>query len=437
MLYFEYIRPLYYHVSLDEKMFGQVTAKLFECRISSFSPPLYVLDTKDIVHSRTRQLTLKKVDERTVNELFSSDERKYILAVVRDPRISSWSDMLKYMYETEYSLTEKMSTVSEYIDKTYPSRKWDELVQNILSFNASKDPDLLKVFKATLPRGFVMKFMPHTLMITPSSCGKTEYYDKVGKRIDKLTRQTLLGSVRWVDDKSAGLFHEQHYPLVVEQIESQQVENITGFLLSFLELGRATVSGGGAEMEVRGACSFIITSNPMQSDARKDVVLETILSLLSKNVIALGRRFGIIAYNSYQPVKATEYDDVGHSQVIQFYRSVEERCNKTLECLWNDKRVIEYCYTKIDYSEIWDMIGSCEREGVKGFLKTFVSHGYPHTRGGSVNMAIVDYLPRILLHELTGVVDFDTIVQEVIQRAQSYCDSLRKVNVDSIRYALK
>ncbi|MGB9614365.1 MAG: hypothetical protein ACPL3B_02545, partial [Fervidobacterium sp.] len=73
----------------------------------------------------------------------------------------------------------------------------------------------------------------------------------------------------------------------------------------------------------------------------------------------------------------------------------------------------------------------------KGFLKTFVSHGYPHTRGGSVNMAIVDYLPRILLHELTGVVDFDTIVQEVIQRAQSYCDSLRKVNVDSIRYALK
>jgi hypothetical protein len=435
---FEYIRPLFHHVEFKENMEDySISCKIFECKPTFFSPPIYVIDRKDIIHSRTRQVALKQISEKEVSDMFSGDERKYILQYISDPRIDSWTDFVKYVYETDYSFDVK--SLGQYLDENLmPNQKWNELVSNLLSYNAKKDASLLKVFKATLPRGFIMRFMPHSLLITPPSCGKTEFYEKIGKRVDKLTRQTLLGSVRWVDEKSTGLFHEQYYPLIVEQVESQQVENLAGFLLSFLELGKSIVSGGGAEMEVKGACSFIITSNPTDLTSSRSSVLNTMITILSKNTLALGRRFGIIVFGNYQPVQASEYDDVAHASIVETYRNMEERTSMTLSQIWNDKKVMEYCFTSIGYDDkVVSLIDKCEIDTLKGFLKTFIRHGYPHTRGGSVNMATVDLLPRILSSELTGLPEKEKLVEEVIEKASSYVGELRKINEDSITYALQ
>jgi hypothetical protein len=216
------------------------------------------------------------------------------------------------------------------------------------------------------------------------------------------------------------------------------VENLAGFLLSFLELGKSIVSGGGAEMEVKGACSFIITSNPTDLTSSRSSVLNTMITILSKNTLALGRRFGIIAFGNYQPVQASEYDDVAHASIVETYRNMEERASMTLSQIWNDKKVMEYCFTSIGYDDkVVSLIDKCEIDTLKGFLKTFIRHGYPHTRGGSVNMAIVDLLPRILSSELTGLPEKGKLVEEVIERASSYVGELRKINEDSITYALQ
>jgi hypothetical protein len=275
-------------------------------------------------------------------------------------------------------------------------------------------------------------------MITPSNCGKSEFYDKVGKRVDKITKQTLLGSVRWVDEKSVGLFYDQYFPLIVEQVESQQVENLAGFLLSFLELGKAVVSGGGAEMEVRGACPFIITANPTSVLEKKETILNNLVMMLSRNSLALGRRFGIIAYGNYAPVVAKEYNDVEHRNIIEFYRSMEERCAGTLEKIWNSQAVKEYCYTPIMYdTEVHSIVDKCEVDVLSGFLSTFLKYSYPHTRGGSVNMAVVDLLPKIVAYEITQFGNLDAIIDEILERAKHYITEIKAINEESIRYALK
>lgn len=435
---FEIIRPLYYQAVFDEKRETyEIKCRIFEVRVTSFSAPIYVLDRKNIIHSRVRQFVIKNILPQDISQLFSKEEKEYVLSRIHDVRVNDWQSLLKYMFETDYSFNETLLQrfVKIDSDNIMVTSEWKTLVDNILSYNAEKDSSLLNVFKATLPRGFIMRFCPHTILVTPPNCGKTEFYDKVGKRVDKLTKQTLLGSVRWVDEKSSGLFHEQYYPLIVEQIESQQVENLMGFLLSFLELGHGLVSGGGAEMEVKGACSFIITANPISLTEKKVSTLDNIIQMLSKNTLALGRRFGILAYGNYLPVKAREYNDVEHRNLIDIYRSMEERATPTLETIWNDERIKKYCYTPIEYdSEIRKKIEEIESESLRGFLYTFIKHSFAHTRGGSVNMAIVDLLPKIVFHEIYKMLDYDKLVEEIILTSSFYLEHLKKINGDSIIY---
>lgn len=243
-------------------------------------------------------------------------------------------------------------------------------------------------------------------------------------------------SAKWTDDKAYGLFHEQYYALAIDQIESQTIENMAGFLLGFLESGRATVAGGGAIMLVTGACPFVVTANPLALQGDHISVMRDILGFLCRNSYAMGRRFGILAYNDYSPLVDNGYDDVEHRKLVATYRALEERITLTLQQFWKHPKVKDFCNLSVYEPSIFTELERCNVIEVASFLRAHVAHSFPHIRGGALNCALVDKLPKLAALEVLAIGDFNSLVDEVIEDAKPYVESLRQINLDSIRYTL-
>jgi hypothetical protein len=64
------------------------------------------------------------------------------------------------------------------------------------------------------------------------------------------------------------------------------------------------------------------------------------------------------------------------------------------------------------------------------------AHSYPHTRGGALNCALSDNLPRLAKVDVLMMDDLDKIVDEIIEKANEYAELLKVVNINSIEYTL-
>jgi hypothetical protein len=438
---FEAIEPIYQKaeaVSTPNGIVISTGAKLYRAFPTVITPPVYIVDTKNIIHSKKSALPLTKMTIKDLDAVFERKEQEFIVKKVeRDPRIEGWNDLGSYVYGTGYQFND--DTLNRWFDVQSGkiTEEYFEMVHNILEFNCKRDPALVLANKATLPRGYVMKYQPHELQITPPNTGKSTFFYLAGQLIDKTTRNTLLGSAKWTDDKAYGLFHQQYYALAVDQIESQTVENMAGFLLGFLESGEATVAGGGATMLVTGACPFVVTANPLALQGSHTSVFRDILGFLCRNSYAMGRRFGILAYGNYSPLEDRSYDNDAHRELFANYRALEERVTATLTKFWAHPKIKEFCLKPVYEEGIFSKeINECESIEVASFLRAHLAHSFPHIRGGAVNVALVDNLPRLAAVEILMMDNLDKIVDDVVEEAEDYTRQLKEINVNSIKYAL-
>jgi len=437
---FQVIKPVYQRSDIMQTQDGiviNVGAKLYMAYPTVMSAPIYIVDTKNIIHSKKTSLPLMDIDIKELDRIFELRERPYIVSRLKtDPRIEVWDDLAIHTFGTAFQFND--ATLSKWVDvgTGKVTEEWTTLVSDILQYNCVKDESLVLVNKASISRGYVMRYQPHTLMITPPNTGKSIFYELVGKLIDKATKNTLLGSAKWTDDKAYGLFHEQYFPLAIDQIENQTIENMAGFLLGFLESGRATVAGGGAELLVTGACPFVVTANPLALQGTNIVVLRDILSFLCRNSYAMGRRFGVLAYGNYKSLVDKGYDDVEHRKLIDAYRALEERVTETLRKFWLHPKIRDFCNQPVYDRSLYEEIDSCETIEVRSFFLAHYAHSYPHLRGGALNCALVDNLPRLALIDILFMGDLNKFVDEMIEEAQPYVEQLKAVNLASIQYGL-
>lgn len=437
---FEIIEPIYQRaevVNTDNGVAITIGAKLYRAFSSTITPPIYIVDTKNIIHSRKSELPLTRMTIKDLDGVFDRKERDFIMNKIKsDPRIEGWDDLGSNVFGTGYQFND--NSLNKWLDLSTGkvTQDYENLVKQLLEFNCDRDPSLVLANKATLPRGYVMKYQPHELQITPPNTGKSTYFEQAGRLIDKTTQKTLLGSVKWTDDKAFGLFHNQYYVLAIDQIESQTVENLAGFALGFLESGRGTVAGGGATMLVTGACPFVVTANPLALQGSHTSVFRDILGFLCRNSYAMGRRFGIITYGDYRPLQDRGYDIDEHRELFNIYRALEERITLTLEKFWQHPKIREFCLQPVYDRSLYNEVEECESIEVSSFLRAHLAHSFPHIRGGAINMALVDNLPRIAGYELMMIGDFDTILNDIIESAKTYTEQLRDINVNSIKYAL-
>jgi hypothetical protein len=437
---FSYLKELYQQTTLDAQhsVVVNLGAKIFVAKPTSTAAPFYIVDTKKVLHSKRSEVALTQISGIELDNLFEISERNYILDLLEDPRIQSWEDFVQYTYQTEYSFNE--ATLSDFIDAETKTATvaWQQVIQNVLSYNAEKDPTLVLINKATLPRGFMMQYQPHTILLTNVSAGKTTFYKKVGLTLDKTTRVSLLGSIKGKEEQLAGLFDDQYYVICIEQLESQKIENLAGFALNFLEDGLATISGAGLKLLIRGAFPLVISGNPITLSQERETVFKDFLIYLGTNAYALGRRFGLLAVGNYSSVVDKGYDDIKHTEAIRLYRALEERAFNALTEFWLHPQVQAWCkapaYTESD-SPIYEKIKKCQTVEVRSFLFTHYNNSYQHLRGGALNCAIIDNLPLFVLHSLLGS-PINELIPRVLQDADKYVPQLTSINKKSIEYIL-
>jgi hypothetical protein len=440
---FELTQPVYQQTSV-EVVDGVVDIdlgfRLWRVRPTLISPPLYILDTKKLLHSKKKGVVLVQIEEDALNAAFPISERPYLAEILgkTDSRIEDFRDLGEFVYQTDYGF--KDETLSEFLDvaNLKVTEAWDKLVASALTFNGKRDSALELALKTSIGKGHVMKWEPHQVLITPPKTGKSSAYYVWGYVLDKNTKNTLLGAVRWTDEKSAGVFHDQYYPVSLEQLESQTVENMLGFLLGYLEEGSATVAGGGADMVVRGACSTVVTANPDQIEGNHAHQFGELIAYMSKNPYAMGRRFGIVCFGHYATLEDYGYDNIAHKELVEVYRALEERANVTLKDIWAHPKVRDYCNKKVytNHKELEDRIYRCEVIEVKSFLSSHMEYSYPHIRGGAIKAAIVDLLPLIASRDILSLIDVDQLVDRILEKADDYVEKLRDVNIASINYTL-
>jgi hypothetical protein len=438
---FEQVEPIYQKSEIektDNGIFITVGAKLYRAYPTVITPPIYIVDTKSVIHSKKSALPLTEMTIKDLDGIFELKEQGYIMNKIQrgDPRLEEWNDLGMYVFGTDYQFND--ATLGRWLDVVAdkPTEEYNNLIKGIMEYNCTRDPALVLANRATLPRGYVMRYQPHELQITPPNTGKSTFFELAGRLIDKATKNTLLGSAKWTDDKAYGLFHEQYYPLAIDQIESQTVENMAGFLLGFLESGRATVAGGGTTLSVTGACPFVVTANPLALQGTHVSVFRDILGFLCRNSYAMGRRFGILAYGDYAPLQDMGYDSDLHKGLIDDYRALEERITLTLRKFWFNHKVRDFCNTPVYERGLFEEIENCEIIEVSSFLKAHYAHSFPHIRGGALNCALVDNLPRLAAVEVLMVGDLEKIVDDVIEQAQTYVEQIKAMNLDSIKYAI-
>ena len=439
---FEAVVPIYQQssVKLDKRISVNLGATLFAAHPSMATAPIYIVDDKDIIHSKKKDIALTSIPYTDLQAAFPSDERTYIINKIskNDVRIEEWSDIMPFIYQTDYGFEDAEIGRFVNIDTGQVTEEWGKLIQDVLAYKAIKDPALLLVNKTAMPRGVVMKYQPHQLLITPPNTGKSTIYDLLGTLVDKTTKNTLLGGAKWINDKAYGLFHHQYRVLAIDQIESQNIENLAGFLLGFLESGKANVTGGGAEMLIEGAAPLAILANPLAIGGTHINILREVIQILCRNSLALGRRFGILAYGDYKPL-IDQGDDIDeHREIVATYKALEERATPTLKRIWQSQEIREYCRKPV-YTErkLYERIMEVQEIEVRAFLSSHYQHSFPHIRGGAVNAAIVDNLPQLALKDIAGIGDNKEMITKILVTADAYLDQIKEVNLNSIRYALE
>jgi len=312
--------------------------------------------------------------------------------------------------------------------------QWDEFIESVISPDAEKDHRLKLIFKTHLLRGIMQRYNPHSLLITNSGTGKTTYYDIVGLTIDKASKNRLIG---FADAQNArpGVIDNLNVVLCIEQIESQTAPDILAFLLSFMESGKARSETGGYGITVRGECPIVITANPTGYSLDRIDTFRALIDHLTGNLMALGRRFGIIVYgNDYQKVTIKKpFSSVEWQKNVQKFRSIEEYVLPPISQLFSENKICKWLETPLPgYEERGKkLIGEVKDQGVKDFLTMHFELAYPHIRGAALNCAIIDFIPMLVKVKTTGEED-SLLIIELLATAEEYLKEIITINLESI-----
>jgi hypothetical protein len=416
---------------------------LYKFKVSEKSSPLYILDRKNVIHPDITELYMKKVDTfPDVNITVKS--KNIMLDSINDKRVSTLSELIPLLYETDYALEyEDLNPYCVWDHKRNEfvvTKKWNEVVDKILQYNSEKDERFVLIEKAVLPAGIVMKYQPHTILVTPSNTGKSFYFDAVLLRVDRVTPKSFLGSARWKDDQAPGILNKRYIGIAIEQLESSQkeVEDVFSFLLSFLESGSGNVLSGNTNITVQGACPIVITGNPTTNLNNMTFFNQFLQRLSSTNAYALGKRMGIIAYGLYDPLVSYDiYDKDDHQACVKLFRAMEERAREYLTIIWKDPKIIRFCESQVYTKDDIEIAKSNLVGNANAFIVNHMKNGYPHLNGGAINCAIVDILPTITTYAMLSEPIPPSLIDEILKKAEEYRKRLVEINRESVQFMLK
>jgi hypothetical protein len=304
---------------------------------------------------------------------------------------------------------------------------WSKVVQEVVSYGKEKDPRLVIIHKATLPKGIDQRANPHSIQALNGGIGKTKFYEVNGLAIDKVTKNSLIGFAKSPDEIYPGMVNRQDQSIALDQVESGNW-GILDYLFNIMETGKATVSTGAATFGIQSLSTFNILANPSQSEGDLESDFGSILIHLTNNPV-IGRRFGIIAYGTdYDHIQGR--DDPGSmrhwKELSRFYKAVEQHTKPQLGQIYENPKTWDYLSKPIEgYStNVTEILKTLSDNKLYTFFKEHSKAGQTRVRAAALNVAIVENLNKIAL--------LDIGLDELFDAADQVLPEITSINMDSI-----
>tara|TARA_Y100000034_G_scaffold125684_2_gene175750 strand:+ start:2503 stop:4551 length:2049 start_codon:yes stop_codon:yes gene_type:complete len=223
----------------------------------------------------------------------------------------------------------------EAIDNVSPDT-WKELVDFAVSANYVPDDSLLTIYKPGLIslgddipitmcdlRSFdVMKAMqktaPHSLVVGPTKCGKTEMalavnaVTNLGAKYGKASSAGAVGFIS-VDKSRKGSLNEAAGLVCFDEITSYKNYDIFSSLFSLMEQGTDSITQAGAAQSTRTLATMSFVSNAVEKD--KVSSFTKTMGFITENAEGFGSRLGFIGFQLFEP-STRLYTDVDNDDVL-------------------------------------------------------------------------------------------------------------------------
>jgi hypothetical protein len=394
-----------------------------------------ILDKDSYIRPLVTNITVEpETDDNVITEMcndVSLKGRKSILSVVGE-RLDLSDEVnkeasLSYLVKTSGVLKRPVPRISDL--SVLQQMDWVDFIESLVEYRCQKDERVKLFLKKDLLRGINPRLNPNGIIAKNPGVGVTEFYQQLCSHIGKATKNSFIGFARSPLEVYPGTIHEQDITQAIDQIESQEAQDIFGYLFDIAEQGQTTVSSGGVKFPVRSNAKIVFIANvqPSRDPTKSFSYLQDHIAV---NSPAFMKRIGVLLYNdNLDQVKAKETSEMsGWSLRGDYFRAVEEMTYSTLRKYYYDDDVWKWSQKPLeDYAmEIKDISSGIADVRV---ARPFEEHGkgaQPRIRGAGLSIALTEKLNEIALgHTLD-------LKEDILRPSEEYAHVFVEINKQSI-----
>lgn len=372
-------------------------------------PPVILVDENGMITPNDTQISMELLDNigaiRRLVSRISPKARMKIEDVMKDNGVHvplpRQREELNWDFPTELA-NNKLVWVPiiklkdpDYID----SMDWEYFVNLLVQWESEdKDPRLNLIHKAQILKGVDTRVNTNSLVVLNAGVGKSMHFQIHGINYDRVTKNSFLGFAKSKDEVYKGTLDGTDLPIAIDQIEVGSW-GIMDFLFNIMESGEAMVSSGAMSFKVKSKSPISLLANPLGDNFNPEKGFSVILSHLSDNP-AVGRRFGIIAYDTKYSIiktKLTSQSLMWWKDTSTFFRAIEQYLRKHIAAVYRDPKLWDYLNKDIPgyATQIKILADACTDSTIKTFLMAHGEAGQTRVRAAAFNASLVDHLPEL------------------------------------------
>jgi len=289
---------------------------------------------------------------------------------------------------------------------------------------------------------WIEQYRGHAFVVKNPKVGFSRYGQKVGRCVGRTTIASISG---WADAKGNvhyGAGHGNFGSLMLDEASRYQ-EIVSDFFQTFVEQGKQENDSAAYTFTNLGAPTVSIVTNAGEETATPKEMLfaiDNVLPRLTSVAEAFGSRNGLIILNykllRVKKEKFVSQDEIFRNQLI--IHSLFEAAAPKIKLLYRNVKIQMWLEQVLE--EYKQQILSLASRFLDPFFgkrcKLFwIDHAegaYRHVRGVALELAFVDKLGEILKRDVD-----DTLVSEIIKKAEQELQTVISINLDSLKVMIE
>jgi hypothetical protein len=421
---------------MDAK-YSERTWRLFAARTEFKGKTDLVLDEEDYINlKRPQDFCVGKISQADIKKIadeiepgYQKDLEKVLFSRVRRP--DDYDDNPALLQVLLHNSNVAVKTIGRVVDPHCITQfDWIDFIDTMVAWKCKKDERVKLFLKKDLLRGIEPRLNPVSICGKPPGVGMGDFYLQACLLQSKVTKKAFLGYALRPEEIYPGVLDGQDLTFAIEQIESNDIPDIFGYLYTIVEQGTDYVISGATRFPITSLSKIVCLANIQDvENPEKDFCYH--LSQISANAPAYLKRVSNILYEpSLEKVKESQTNDfAGWAEGIRFFRGIEELAMPKLRKWLKDDRVWKWSQDEAfeDYTkDIMDIITSVQDSKLSYALSEHAKPPHPRIKGAGLNVVFAEKLDDIVL---SNALDLKT---DILKPAEEYAFEFIEQNITSL-----